>query len=253
MGSWSRLRRKLKRFILQEAYVSERVATGLVATTGIACGLTFLMALRAVAWGGPPSTLAQPLLLTLSFVYSVLALVGSEAFVGDIRGPALFHLSQPISKTTYAAAWLVAVAAAPLAALTAAFLLSLAVIDPVLLDAVGAGMVALWVLDGWLVSSLLLLAALLTRRTGAVTFAWLAVALAPYAVAALLAAQRSSAAALALTALMVLRPLLNLTIPVPSYALQLPLTPEQLTAASLALAAALTAAFLYAARSRLEV
>jgi hypothetical protein len=162
MRGRSKLRAKASRFAAYGAYVAETVGGSLATSTAALSALTFLLVLAFSPAGGPVSGL--PVLLYLTSVgYSVVALAGASAMVSDLKGPAQVFLSQPISRTAYALAWLSALLTSALATFSA-FLLSFAVIDPVLLRAVDATLAAVWLLDAAILALALLAAAVLARR-----------------------------------------------------------------------------------------
>jgi len=172
MRGRSKLRAKASRFAAYGAFVAETVGAPLATSTAALSALTFLLVLAFPPAGGPVSGLPVLLLLT-SVGYSVVALAGASAMVSDLKGPAQVFLSQPISRTAYALAWLSALLTSALATFSA-FLLSFAVIDPILLRAVDPILAAAWLLDAAILALALLAAAVLARRAAVLVAVWAA-------------------------------------------------------------------------------
>ncbi len=193
----------------------------------------------------------------LILVFLVVFLVAS--FAGDLSGGgAQLFLSQPISRTVYAATWLLATVATPTLIYILSLALPLLIIDPRLLNAVGFTDIGLSVLEVLEVGSLLFLIASVTRSRAAVVVLGLFLEfLLPWIILIPLAMLTAVSGG----QIQALRPLIAVYLVFYPSKLPLfssspygaPLTPRQAAAAALALTAAYWAAALVYAKWRMEV
>ena len=235
MRRWFRLRVRASRLATYSSFVAETLGGGLTAAAAVLSALAFLFVLFLAPVGAPSSGLFAVLFFT-NVGYSAIALSGASAMASDLRGSAQVFLSQPLSRTIYALAWLVALLASMIAVFSA-LLLSLAVIDPGLLGTLSLSIALAWLLDSALLSLLLLAAALLLRRTSVLVITWAAV---EFGVSLLFFSEQLA------QAVVVLRPLYGVLLR--GGAVDTPAL-----AGSALLAAALLALLYWLARARLEV
>lgn len=235
MRGRSRLRAKVLRLATYGSFVAETLGGSLTAATAAVSALTFFFTLVLAPAGTPSPGLFMVLFFT-HLGYSVIALTSASAMVSDLRSTAQVFLSQPLSRTTYALAWLAALLTSMLATFSA-MLLSFAVIDPSLLSLVGHDVASAWLLDGALLSLVLLLAALWLRRASALIAVW---AVVEFGVPLLLSDERLAQVAV------LLRPLYSVL-------WSAMVVGGSLLAASALLAATLTLLLLRLAKTRLEV
>ena len=236
MRRWFRLRVRASRLVTYSSFVAETLGGGLTAAAAVLSALAFFLSVLFLAQAGAPSSGLFALLFLTNVGYSAIALSGASAMVNDLRGSAQVFLSQPLSRTIYVLAWLVALLASMIAVFSA-LLFSLAVIDPGLLGTLSLGTALAWLLDSALLSLLLLAAALLLRRTSALVITWAAV---EFGVSLLFFSERLA------QAVVVLRPLYGVLSR--GGAVDTPVL-----AGSALLAAALLALLYWLARARLEV